>query len=116
MKSKLIILGSGSSTGVPMANGFWGECKSRNKKNYRTRCSAIIKKGSNLILIDTSPDLRFQLLRNKIKNVSNVIFSHEHADQTNGIIDLRPFYFVKKKKIDVYGSNKTINNLKKRYS
>ena len=62
MKSKLIILGCGSSMGVPRADGLWGKCKKNNKKNYRTRCSAIIIKGSNSILIDSSPDLKYQLL------------------------------------------------------
>ena len=115
MKSKLIILGCGSSMGVPRADGFWGKCKKNNKKNYRTRCSIIIIKGSNSILIDTSPDLRYQLLSNNIKNISSVLFTHEHADQTNGLFELRPFYMKYKKKIDVYGHLKTINLLKKRH-
>ena len=67
MKSKLIILGCGSSVGVPRIDGQWGSCDKNNKKNKRTRCSAIIIKGTNSILIDTSPDLRTQLLSNKIK-------------------------------------------------
>ena len=69
MKSKLIILGCGSSVGVPRIDGAWGRCDKNNKKNKRTRCSAIIIKGSNSILIDTSPDLRTQLLANKIKDI-----------------------------------------------
>ena len=69
MKSKLIILGSGSSVGVPRIDGFWGNCKKDCKKNLRSRCSAIIIKGSNSILIDTSPDLKSQLLSNNIKNI-----------------------------------------------
>ena len=98
MKSQLIILGCGSSVGVPRLDGFWGNCKKNNAKNLRTRCSAIIKKGSNTILIDTSPDLRNQLIDNNIKNVSSVIFTHEHADQTNGLFELRPFFWKLKKK------------------
>ena len=85
-----------------------------NKKNKRTRCSAIIIKGSNSILIDTSPDIKSQLLSNKIRNISSVIFTHEHADQTNGLFELRPFYWKLKKKINVYGNLKTMNHLKKR--
>ena len=114
MKSKLIILGCGSSVGVPRADGYWGNCDKNNKKNDRSRCSAIIVKGSNSILIDTSPDIRKQLLLNKIKRISSVIFTHEHADQTNGLFELRPFYWKYKKKINIYGSFKTINYLKKR--
>ena len=113
MKSKLIILGCGSSVGVPRVDGFWGKCDKNNKKNIRTRCSAIIIKGSNLILIDTSPDIRKQLLTHKIKKISSVIFTHEHADQTNGLFELRPFYWKYKKRINIYGNLKTINCLKK---
>ena len=114
MRSRLIILGSGNSTGVPTIDGLWGKCDKKNKKNIRTRCSAIILKGSNSVLIDTSPDVRMQLLSNKIRNVSSVIFTHEHADQTNGLFELRPFYWKYKKKINVYGNLRTINHLKKR--
>ena len=112
MRSKLIILGCGSSIGVPRIDGFWGNCKKNNLKNKRTRCSVIIIKGSNSILIDTSPDLKHQLLSNNIKNISSVIYTHEHADQTNGLFELRPFFLKNKKKINVYGSLKTINYLK----
>ena len=114
MRSKLIILGCGSSVGVPRIDGFWGNCDKNNKKNNRSRCSAIIIKGSNSILIDTSPDIRKQLLSNKIRRINSVIFSHEHADQTNGLFELRPFYWKNKKKINIYGNLQTINHLKKR--
>ena len=116
MKSKLIILGCGSSIGVPRIDGFWGNCKKNNKKNVRTRCSAIILKGKNSILIDTSPDIKSQLLSNKIRRISSVIFTHEHADQTSGIFELRPFYWNNKKKINVFGNRKTIKSLKKSHS
>ena len=71
MRSKLIILGCGSSIGSPRVDGFWGSCDKKNIKNNRSRCSAIIIKGANNILIDTSPDIKSQLLSNKIKNVSS---------------------------------------------
>jgi len=92
MKTKLIILGCGSSVGVPRIDGNWGNCDKNNKKNLRTRCSALIIKGKNAILIDSSPDVKFQLLKNKIKYISSVVFTHEHADQTNGMFELRPFF------------------------
>ena len=114
MKSKLIILGCGSSVGVPRVDGFWGNCDKNNKKNQRSRCSAVIIKGSNSILIDTSPDVKKQLLSNNIKRISSVIFTHEHADQTNGLFELRPFYWKYKRRINIYGNLKTINHLKKR--
>ena len=96
MSVKFIILGCGSSVGVPRIDGVWGKCKKKNKKNIRTRCSAAIIKGSNTILIDTSPDIKNQILSNKIKNISSVLFTHEHADQTNGLFELRPFFWKKK--------------------
>ena len=110
MKTKLIILGCGSSIGTPRIDGFWGKCK-KNKKNERSRCSAIIVKGDNNILIDASPDIKKQLISNKIKNVSSVVFSHEHSDQTNGLFELRPFYWKTKKKINIYGNKKTLKHL-----
>jgi len=115
MKSKLIILGCGSSVGVPRIDGMWGKTNKSNKKNYRTRCSALIVRGSNNILIDTSPDIRSQLLKNKIKNISSVLLTHEHADQTNGLFELRPFYWKNKKRIEIYANNKTIIHLKKTF-
>ena len=115
MKTRLIILGCGSSVGVPRIDGIWGSCNKNNKKNIRTRCSAIIIKGKNLILIDTSADLRCQLLSNKIKNISSVILTHEHADQTNGLFELRPFFWRHKKKINIYGDTVTMNLIKKRH-
>ena len=114
MKTKFIFLGCGSSVGVPRIDGYWGRCKKNVKKNIRSRCSGIIIKGSNSILIDTSPDLKQQILSNKIKNISSVLFTHEHADQTNGLFELRPFFWKYKKKINIYGDSKTIKFLKKR--
>lgn len=113
MKTKLIILGCGSSVAIPRIDGFWGNCKKSNKKNIRSRCCAIIIKGSNSILIDASPDIKNQFLSNKIKNVTSVIVTHEHADQTNGLFELRPFYWKNKKRINVYSDSKTMNYLKK---
>jgi len=116
MKNQILILGSGSSLGVPRIDGYWGNCDKNNKKNIRTRCSAIITKGNNNILIDTSPDLRQQFLQNKILNVSYVIYTHEHADQTHGINELRAFYFKNKKKIKIFGNKQTIKYLKSSFS
>jgi len=116
MKSKFIILGSGNSTGVPNITGNWGKSNPKNIKNYRTRCSAIIVKGSNSILIDTSPDIRLQLLKNKIKNITSVVYTHEHSDQTNGLFELRPFFWKRKKKINIYGNFNTMRYLKKRFN
>jgi phosphoribosyl 1,2-cyclic phosphate phosphodiesterase len=107
MTIRFIILGSGSSMGVPRADGYSGVCDLKNKKNHRTRCSAIITSKDENILIDTSPDLRQQLLHNKIKSVDRVFYTHFHADQTHGINDLRPFFMIKKKPIPVFADKKT---------
>ena len=109
---KFIILGCGSSMGVPRPDGYFGNCDPNNKKNYRTRCSALIKTSSENILIDSSPDLRQQLLRHKIKKIDKVLYSHMHADQTHGINDLRSFFMNTKKQINVYADKNTSKDLK----
>ena len=113
---KFIILGCGSSMGVPRPDGFFGNCDPKNKKNYRTRCSALIQTSKENILIDTSPDLRQQLLRHKIKKINKVLFSHMHGDQTHGINDLRSFYINSKKQINVYADKQTSKYLKNSFS
>ena len=113
---KFIILGCGSSMGVPRADGNFGKCNPNNKKNYRSRCSALLKTTNKNILIDTSPDLRQQLIDNKINNIDYVLFSHMHADQTHGINDLRVFYIRNKKTIPAYADTATTKYLKKAFS
>ena len=113
---KFIILGCGSSMGVPRPDGFFGNCDPKNKKNYRTRCSALIKTKGENILIDTSPDLRTQLLRHKIKKIDKVFYSHMHADQTHGINDLRSFFINSRKQIDIFADNATSKYLTHSFS
>ena len=115
MKNKLTILGCGSSLGAPWITNYNGNLK-KTKKNTRTRCCAHIKYGNLSILIDTSPDIKYQILKNKIKTVDAIIYTHEHADQTTGIFEMRPFYWANKKKIPVYGSKRTIKSLKKSHT
>ncbi len=112
---KLIILGCGSSVGSPWITNNWGNCDKKNKYNIRTRCSAFLKKGNLSVLIDSSPDVKKQILDNKINNIDYVLYTHEHADQTSGIFELRPFYWRNKKRINIYASKKTIKNLKNKY-
>jgi phosphoribosyl 1,2-cyclic phosphate phosphodiesterase len=115
LKNKFTILGCGSSLGSPWITNYWGNCDKTNKKNLRTRCCAHFQYKDISILIDTSPDLKAQFKHCKIKDVDAVIYSHEHADQTFGIFELRPFFWKNKKKIDVYGSRKTIFDLKNKF-
>ena len=115
MKKKFTILGCGSSLGSPWITNYWGNCNKKTKKNIRTRCSAHFQYKDISILIDTSPDIKIQFKNNKIDNIDAVIYTHEHADQTFGIFELRPFFWKYKKKINIYGSKKTIQELKKKF-
>jgi phosphoribosyl 1,2-cyclic phosphate phosphodiesterase len=113
---KFIILGCGSSMGVPRPDGYFGNCNPKNQKNYRTRCSALIKSKTENILIDTSPDLRQQLLKHNIKKIDKVFYSHMHADQTHGINDLRSFFINSRKQINVFADYATSKYLKNNFS
>ena len=113
---KFVILGCGSSMGVPRPDGYFGNCDPKNKKNYRTRCSALIKTDKENVLIDTSPDLRNQMLKQKIKKIDKVFYSHMHGDQTHGINDLRSFFIRNKNPIDVFADKETSIYLRKTFS
>tara|TARA_B100001250_G_scaffold388094_1_gene386069 strand:- start:226 stop:999 length:774 start_codon:yes stop_codon:yes gene_type:complete len=115
MKVKFTILGCGSSLGIPRIDGYFGNCNPKIKKNYRTRCSALISFNNLNILIDTSPDIRQQLINSKIKNIDKVFYTHMHADQTHGINELRVFYLKNRKKIDVYADKFTSKYLKENF-
>ena len=115
MKNKFTILGSGSSLGSPWITNYKGNLKN-NPKNFRTRCCAHIQYQNLSILIDTSPDIKGQFLKNKIRNLDAIIYTHEHADQTSGIFEMRPFYWANKKKIPVYGSSRTIKSIISKYT
>ena len=115
MKNKFTILGCGSSLGSPWIDSYFANLK-KNPKNIRSRCCAHIKKGDLSILIDTSPDIKNQFLQNRIKSLDAIIYTHEHADQTSGIFEMRPFFWKNKKKIPIYGSKRTINELIDKYT
>jgi len=116
MSIRFTILGCGSSMGVPKVDGDWGKCNPLERKNYRTRCSALIATKNKNILIDTSPDLREQMIKNRIKKINSVLYSHLHADQTHGINDLRAFYVKTKKQIPIYADQSTSKYLKNNFS
>ena len=113
--NKFTILGCGSSLGSPWITNYSAKLK-KNSRNIRTRCCAHIQKENLSILIDTSPDIKSQFLNNKIRSLDAIIYTHEHADQTSGIFEMRPFFWKNKKKIPVYASNKTIKELKDKYT
>ena len=112
MKNTFTILGCGSSLGSPWITNYWSKLNKKDPKNVRTRCCALLLQGI-VVLIDTSPDIRAQFLKNKINKVDAIIYTHEHADQTAGIFEMRPFFW-KNKKIPVYGSKRTIRELIKK--
>ena len=115
MKNKFTILGCGSSLGSPWITNYRGKLKN-NKKNIRTRCCAHIQYENLSILIDTSPDIKNQFLNNSIKTLDAIMYTHEHADQTSGIFEMRPFYWKNKNRIPVYGSSRTIKALLSKYT
>ena len=114
---KITILGCGSSGGVPRIGGDWGSCDPNEKKNIRTRCSLLIEKtskdGKTSVLIDTSPDMRQQLINAKVINLDAVLYTHDHADQTGGIDDLRAFALRNRKRVPVYLDKETSKRLMK---
>ena len=113
--NKFTILGCGSSLGSPWITNYSAKLK-KNSKNIRTRCCAHIQKGNLSVLIDTSPDIKSQFLNNKIRFLDAIIYTHEHADQTSGIFEMRPFFWKNQKKIPVYASSRTIKELKDKYT
>ena len=114
------ILGCGSSGGVPRVGQGWGACDPNNPKNRRRRCSILLEKataaGRTTVLVDTSPDLREQLLAAETARLDGVIFTHEHADHTHGIDDLRPLAIAQRRRIDVYVDQRTSEFLHRRFS
>jgi len=113
---KVAILGSGTSTGVPVIACECKVCTSSDKRNNRTRSSILISRGDTNILIDTSTDLRYQALKNEIRGLSAVLFTHSHADHLHGIDELRSFNFIQKRAIPCYGDDKTIGRIKAMFS
>ncbi len=115
MANKLIILGSGAAPGVPSLASGWGDCNPNNPKNRRRRTSTYIEIGDAKFLIDTSPDIHWQLLDNNIRDIDAVLYTHSHADHLHGIDDLRDLNRISGKPLDVYGNIDTVEVIKKRF-
>ena len=119
MKRRFTILGCGSSGGVPRLGGHWGDCDPTNPKNRRRRCSLLIEQigpdGTTSALIDTSPDLRSQLLDANVGRLDGVIYTHSHADHVHGIDDLRMIVFNMKERLAVWADGDTTDNLISRF-
>jgi phosphoribosyl 1,2-cyclic phosphate phosphodiesterase len=111
MTLKFTILGCGSSAGVPRPALGWGECDPNNPKNRRRRTSLLVERrtadGVTRVLVDTSPDLREQLLDVDVDWLDGVFYTHEHADHTHGIDDLRSLFIKRHQRVDVYLDDNT---------
>lgn len=117
---KLTILGCGASGGVPVLGGpggagEWGQCDPHEARNRRSRASILVEDGSTALLVDTSPDLRMQCLRAGVGRLDAVLYTHDHADHTHGIDELRRFHYINHASIPVYGSAETLASVRARF-
>ncbi len=119
MTLKFTILGCGSSMGVPRVALGWGACDPNNPKNRRRRCSLLVERegpdGTTRVLVDCSPDLREQLLDARIEHLDAVLITHEHADHTHGIDDLRGLFVRHRRRVDIYLDGITSEVLRARF-
>jgi phosphoribosyl 1,2-cyclic phosphate phosphodiesterase len=120
MTVTLTILGCGSSAGVPRPALGWGACDPKNPKNRRRRCSLMVERagaeGKTRIVIDTAPDLREQLIDADVDHIDAVFLTHEHADQTHGIDDLRSVVLHQRRRIPTYFNMSTAKDIMARFS
>lgn len=116
---KLIMLGSGTSTGVPRINaagGDWGDCDPDEPRNRRSRVSIVVESDAgDRLLVDTSPDLRSQLLASGIDRLDAVFWTHDHADHVHGIDDLRPLRYGRGGPIPGFAADETVRRLRQRF-
>ena len=116
---RFTILGCGSSGGVPRLGGYWGACNPGNPRNRRRRCSLLVQQfgteGSTTLLIDTSPDLREQLLGVGIGSVDGVLYTHAHADHVNGLDELRVMMLNMKSPVQAWADQFTERQIYKRF-
>jgi phosphoribosyl 1,2-cyclic phosphate phosphodiesterase len=120
MSLTFTILGCGSSMGVPRVALGWGDCDPNNPKNRRRRCSLLVERAQGQgkvtrVLVDCAPDLREQLLQAEVDWVDGVLITHEHADHTHGIDDLRPLFVKKRKRVPVYMDEPTSRAMHARF-
>jgi len=116
---RVTILGCGTSGGVPRVGGNgglgdWGAADPQDPRNRRTRCSILVQDQGKTLLVDTSPDLRTQLLAAKVEHIDAVIWTHDHADQCHGIDDLRPYVF-RQGVIEAWADKRTLGILRRRF-
>lgn len=112
---RVTILGCGGSGGVPLVGEVWGDCDPDNPRNRRQRPSILVETAGKRLLVDTSPDLRAQLLDAGVKDLDAVLFTHSHADHCHGIDDLRPLKYRREAPIDAYSDGETLAALTSRF-
>ena len=115
MSLTVTFLGTGTSQGVPMIGCSCPVCLSGNPKDKRLRTSVLIEYEGKVIVIDTGPDFRQQMLREKVKSLDGVVFTHEHKDHIAGLDDVRAFNYITKKHIDVFANKNVMEALKREY-
>lgn len=113
---QLTILGSGAAPGVPSLGRGWGVCDPQNPKNRRLRTSAYLEYDGGRLLIDTSPDLRLQLLANDIRYLDGVLYTHAHADHVHGIDDIREINRIIRQNLHFYAGEKTVRYIRHNFS
>lgn len=117
---RFTILGCGSSGGVPRIGEVWGDCDPANPRNRRTRCSLLVERiaegGTTRVLVDTSPDMREQLLRARVATVDAVVYTHAHADHVNGLDDIRQIVFNTHRRVPVWADAPTQEALMGRFA
>lgn len=113
---KITFLGTGTSQGVPVIACRCEVCNSKNIKDKRLRTSILIETDGNTIVVDTGPDFRQQMLREDIRDLDAVLFTHAHKDHVAGLDDVRSFNFISKKPMDVFCSSQVLESLKKEFS
>ena len=112
---KVTLLGCGPSTGVPVIGGNWGRCDPTDRRNRRRRVSVLVEIGGVVILIDTSPDLREQLLDAGVRRIDAVVLTHAHADHLHGIDDLRSVNRLMRSAIPLYADARTLGEISSRF-
>jgi phosphoribosyl 1,2-cyclic phosphate phosphodiesterase len=119
MTLTVTILGCGSSGGVPRIGNDWGDCDPKNPRNRRLRCSILLSRhadaGVTRVLVDTSPDMREQMLTADVGSLDGVWYTHEHADHTHGIDELRGFFLRQRQRIPIWADQATLAMLKLRF-
>ncbi len=114
---KITILGCGGAGGVPLIGNEWGACDPAEPRNRRTRVSLLVEGGGEgeTLLFDTSPDMREQLLRANVRDVSAILYTHAHADHTHGIDDVRSLNWLLGRSIPIYADAQTLATLQERF-